>query len=119
MLKTQSCHMKTSIMNQMLVPVERELHAPILSNPMPNMWSQPRFHTSQEWEDQRSEITRLYLTENKPLKDIIETMENEYSFCATCVAAQLSITLRRTYLIGVLVKDSTRPAYLNGRWRRM
>lgn len=46
-------------------------------------------HTSQEWEDQRSEITRLYLTENRPLKDIVEIMEREFSFCATCVAAQL------------------------------
>jgi hypothetical protein len=71
--------------------------------------------TSQEWEDQRSEITRLYLTENKPLKDIVEIMERKYSFCATCVTAQLSVTLRNVYLTEFVVKDSTRPVYLNGR----
>jgi hypothetical protein len=56
---------------------------------VPNFGCQPRSasHTSQEWEAQRSEITRLYGDEKIKLKDVIKIMETDYSFFASYVLA--------------------------------
>jgi hypothetical protein len=56
-----------------------------LNTAAPSLGGQPRGYTSQEWEAQRSEITRLYAGENIPLKDVVQIMKTKYSFVATCV----------------------------------
>ena len=56
-----------------------------LTSPVPNVGGQPRGYTFLEWEAQRSEITRLYATENIALKDVVQMMTINYSFFATCV----------------------------------
>jgi hypothetical protein len=56
-----------------------------LNAAVPNLGGQPRGYTSQEWEAQRSEITRLYAGENTPLKDVVQIMKTKYSFVATYV----------------------------------
>ncbi|TGO60804.1 hypothetical protein BELL_1186g00020 [Botrytis elliptica] len=43
----------------------------------------PREHSAEEWERQRINFTQLYTTEDKPLKEVMKIMENEYGFRAT------------------------------------
>lgn len=40
---------------------------------------------SQEWEKKRPIITRLYQEEKKPLKEVMEILERDHNFTATCV----------------------------------
>jgi hypothetical protein len=56
-----------------------------LDSSVPRFGGQRRAYTSQEWEAQRSEITRLYADENIPLKDVVQIMKTNHSFSATCV----------------------------------
>ncbi|TGO24115.1 hypothetical protein BPAE_0112g00340 [Botrytis paeoniae] len=43
----------------------------------------PKEHSAEEWERQRLTFTQLYTTEDKPLKEVMKIMENEYRFRAT------------------------------------
>lgn len=43
----------------------------------------PKEHSAEEWERQRLTFTQLYTTEDKPLKEVMKIMENEYGFRAT------------------------------------
>ncbi|TEY54942.1 hypothetical protein BOTCAL_0235g00140 [Botryotinia calthae] len=43
----------------------------------------PSEHSAEEWESQRSILKQLYMTEDKPLKEVMETMKNEHGFRAT------------------------------------
>jgi hypothetical protein len=38
---------------------------------------------AQDWEDQRPTIERLYSTEQKKLRDVMQIMENDHGFFAT------------------------------------
>ncbi len=40
-------------------------------------------HSSEEWEAQKTVITRLYVVENLTLPKLMETMKNTYNFTAT------------------------------------
>jgi hypothetical protein len=57
-----------------------------LKSSAPNLGSQPRGYTPQEWEAVRPEITRLYGDHNIPLKDVVKIMKTSYSFFATYVS---------------------------------
>lgn len=39
-------------------------------------------YSKQEWEAQKTNIERLYVTENRPLKNVIQTLYAEYGFLA-------------------------------------
>lgn len=39
--------------------------------------------TTQDWEDQRPTITRLYFDENKTLNEVIQIMKREHGFLGT------------------------------------
>ncbi|TGO91199.1 hypothetical protein BPOR_0036g00290 [Botrytis porri] len=43
----------------------------------------PEEHSAEKWERQRVTFTQLYTTEDKPLKEVMKIMENEYGFRAT------------------------------------
>ncbi|TGO47402.1 hypothetical protein BCON_0279g00010 [Botryotinia convoluta] len=43
----------------------------------------PKEHSTEEWERQRLTFTQLYITEDKPLKEVMKIMEKEYGFHAT------------------------------------
>ncbi|KAF7900036.1 hypothetical protein EAF00_004372 [Botryotinia globosa] len=43
----------------------------------------PKEHSAEEWKRQRITFTKLYTTEDKPLKEVMNIMENEYGFRAT------------------------------------
>jgi hypothetical protein len=47
--------------------------------------SQSREHASSVWEGLRDRITQLYSIQNKPLGEVMSTMEMEYNFVATYV----------------------------------
>ena len=47
--------------------------------------SQTRYATAGDWEVHRATITRLYLTENRILRDVKREMEQEHGFFATYV----------------------------------
>lgn len=47
-------------------------------------------HTSQQWDVQRPEITRLYAAQNLPLKDVVKIMKSRHSFSATYVLVMSS-----------------------------
>jgi Clr5 domain len=57
---------------------------------LPKLGGQPRGYTPQEWEAQRSEITRLYAEENIALKDVVQIMKTNCSFFATYVPASIA-----------------------------
>lgn len=57
------------------------------SSPPSKLSSQPRGYTSQEWEAQRSEISRLYDVEDIALKDVVQIMKSNRSFFATYVSS--------------------------------
>jgi hypothetical protein len=47
---------------------------------------------SAEWEKKRPIITKLYQEEKRPLKEVMEVLEREHGFTATCVLT-LSLSL--------------------------
>ncbi len=57
---------------------------PLFSSPH-NVRPQPHGHTSQQWEAQKINITRLYALQNLSLKDVVEVMKAKHSFFATYV----------------------------------
>lgn len=51
---------------------------------MPSSKSRKRI-PSEDWEKKRPIIARLYQEEKKSLKDVMEILERDYQFTATCV----------------------------------
>ncbi|TGO13121.1 hypothetical protein BTUL_0076g00210 [Botrytis tulipae] len=45
----------------------------------------PKEHSAEEWERQRITFTKLYTTDDKPLKEVMKIMEDEYGFRATVI----------------------------------
>ncbi|KAF5877206.1 uncharacterized protein Bfra_001570 [Botrytis fragariae] len=43
----------------------------------------PKEHSADEWERHRLTFTQLYMTEGRPLKEVMQIMENEHEFRAT------------------------------------
>ncbi|TGO44128.1 hypothetical protein BOTNAR_0931g00010 [Botryotinia narcissicola] len=43
----------------------------------------PKEHSAEEWERQRITFTKLYMTDDKPLEEVMKIMENEFGFRAT------------------------------------
>jgi hypothetical protein len=41
-----------------------------------------RRYTPEEWEQQKANVERLYVTENRPLKEDINTLEQQFSVTA-------------------------------------
>jgi hypothetical protein len=39
-------------------------------------------YTPEEWEQQKGNVERLYVTENRPLKEVINTLEQQFGFTA-------------------------------------
>jgi Clr5 domain len=44
--------------------------------------SKARRYSAQEWEVQKGNVERLYITENKPLKEVIQILERDFGFFA-------------------------------------
>jgi hypothetical protein len=42
-----------------------------------------RRYTPEEWEQQKANVERLYVTENRPLREVINTLEQRFGFTAT------------------------------------
>jgi hypothetical protein len=40
-------------------------------------------YSAEEWEVKKANIERLYLAENKPLKDVIQSLSHDYGFIVT------------------------------------
>jgi hypothetical protein len=40
-------------------------------------------YSTEEWEVQKANIERLYLAENKPLKEVSQSLRDDYGFIAT------------------------------------
>lgn len=57
------------------------------------------FHTAEEWESQRQNFKRLYLTEDKPLGNVADAMYKIYGFQATYV-----ITFRKPTRLFLLLE---------------
>lgn len=51
---------------------------------------------SSEWEKKRPIITRLYQEEKRPLKEVMEILQREHGFTATCVNAFFPCLLAST-----------------------
>ena len=49
----------------------------------------PRY-TAQEWEAQRINIERLYVKEDRPLKEVIQSLSQEFGFVARYNSSTLS-----------------------------
>jgi hypothetical protein len=41
-----------------------------------------RRYTPEEWEQQKGNVERLYVTENRHLKEVINTLEQQFGFTA-------------------------------------
>jgi hypothetical protein len=41
-----------------------------------------RRYTPEEWEQQKGNVERLYVTENRPLREVINTLEQQFGFTA-------------------------------------
>lgn len=48
---------------------------------------------SAEWEKKRPIITKLYQEEKRPLKEVMEVLEREHGFTATCVTTHSLILI--------------------------
>ena len=53
----------------------------------PSVADGSRFHTAKEWERQRKTFQRLYVTEDKPLGQVVEEMYQVHGFQATYVTS--------------------------------
>ncbi|PMD22361.1 hypothetical protein NA56DRAFT_658274 [Hyaloscypha hepaticicola] len=42
-----------------------------------------RRYTPEEWEQQKANVERLYVTENRPLREVINTLEQQFGFTAS------------------------------------
>lgn len=42
-----------------------------------------RRHSAQDWQNQRTTFERLYITEHRTLREVVEIMERDYGFSAT------------------------------------
>ena len=52
----------------------------VMESPLP---CPPKWASPDDWSNYRGVITRLYFEEDKPLKTVMETMEQEFGFFAT------------------------------------
>jgi tetrahydrodipicolinate N-succinyltransferase len=55
---------------------------------MENQWKSPRPYTADQWEAQRSEITRLYVTEKRKLDEVAKIMAREHGLFAKYVLSR-------------------------------
>ncbi|KAF7955624.1 hypothetical protein EAE96_004550 [Botrytis aclada] len=69
---TTTAHANPSIVKPPMLPPSKVTARPA-----------PKEHSPEEWERQRLVFTQLYATEDKPLKEVMKIMENEYGFRAT------------------------------------
>jgi hypothetical protein len=53
-----------------------------MTSSSPTEKSKARRYTNEEWEVQKSNIERLYVLENKPLKEVLQTLEQDFGFNA-------------------------------------
>jgi hypothetical protein len=53
--------------------------------PLRGLHDSRRDLSAQDWENQRPKIERLYSAEQKKLREVMQIMEKEYGFFATCV----------------------------------
>jgi hypothetical protein len=76
--------------NSAMLPTELRAQPPTQGLPEISEAKNLRTFAAHDWEDQKENITRLYVEENRTLKEVMSLIKNQYGLRATYVTSHTS-----------------------------